>query len=101
LSVLRNLAHNATMICKRCLVSGKVQGVFYRASTARRARELGINGYAINLPNGQVEVLACGAPEAVQTLCEWLREGPSTAHVTGVEVSDARDIEIPDGFLTR
>ncbi|MGH8371672.1 MAG: acylphosphatase [Gammaproteobacteria bacterium] len=89
------------MICKRCLVSGKVQGVFYRASTARRARELGISGYAINLPNGQVEVLVCGAPEAVQTLCEWLREGPSTAQVTGVEVSDAKDIEIPDGFLTR
>ncbi|MGH8400876.1 MAG: acylphosphatase [Gammaproteobacteria bacterium] len=89
------------MICRRCLVSGKVQGVFYRASTARRAQELGITGYAMNLADGRVEVLACGESRAVQALCDWLWEGPSTAQVTGVEVSDAKGIEIPDGFLTR
>ena len=45
------------MICKKCLVSGRVQGVFYRGSAAQRARELGVRGYARNLPDGRVEVL--------------------------------------------
>ena len=48
------------MVCKKCLVGGRVQGVFYRATAARRARELGIHGHARNLPDGRVEVLACG-----------------------------------------
>ena len=45
------------MVCKRCLVGGRVQGVFYRATAARRARELGIHGYARNLSDGRVEVM--------------------------------------------
>lgn len=89
------------MICRRCLVSGKVQGVFYRASTARKARELGISGYAMNLPDGRVEVLACGEAGPVQTLCDWLWEGPPMADVTGIELADAEGIEIPEGFFTR
>ncbi|HET7395198.1 MAG TPA: acylphosphatase [Gammaproteobacteria bacterium] len=89
------------MICKRCLVSGKVQGVFYRASTARKARELGISGYAMNLPDGRVEVLACGDAEAVNTLCEWLWEGPPAAEVADVEIYQMAETDAPTDFVTR
>ena len=75
-------------MCKQCLVSGRVQGVFYRASAARRARELGVRGYAKNLADGRVEVLACGEPNAVQAFVDWLWIGSSASHVTSVEVSD-------------
>ena len=74
-------------IVRQCRVTGRVQGVFYRASAARRAAELGITGEARNLPDGSVEVLACGGEAAVSTLIEWLRVGPSAAKVTQVEVS--------------
>ena len=89
------------MICKRCLVSGKVQGVFYRACTAHRARELGVTGYAMNLPDGRVEVLAYGDPEAVEALCEWLWEGSSAAEVSDVLIYDADEANVPAGFVTR
>jgi acylphosphatase len=96
-----HVAHNVAMICKRCLVSGKVQGVFYRASTARRARELDVTGYAMNLADGRVEVLVYGEPENVLALCEWLWEGPPAAKVNDVEVYNAEITDIPEGFITR
>jgi acylphosphatase len=76
------------LIARRCHVSGRVQGVFYRASTRERARVLGVTGYARNLPDGRVEVLACGAPAAVEELCRWLWQGSPASQVTGVEVTD-------------
>jgi acylphosphatase len=76
------------VIAKRCLVGGRVQGVFYRATTAQRARELGITGHALNLPDGRVEVLACGDAHAVQALIEWLWIGSSASKVNSVEVTD-------------
>ena len=76
------------MICRKCLVGGRVQGVFYRGSTARRARELGVAGYAKNLPDGRVEVLAVGEAKAVQELIDWLWTGSSASKVTSVEVSE-------------
>ncbi len=88
------------MICKKCLVSGRVQGVFYRGTAAQRARELGVRGYARNLPDGRVEVLACGEEEAVQTFVSWLWIGPSAAKVTAVEVADAPEHGAPPGFHT-
>ena len=84
------------VVCKRCLVSGRVQGVFYRASTAERARTLGITGYARNLADGRVEVLACGEEAAVGQLCEWLWQGPPAAKVDAVEVNAAVDIAPAD-----
>jgi acylphosphatase len=63
--------------------------VFYRATAARRARELGISGYARNLPDGRVEVLACGEEVAVGAFVRWLWVGSSASKVTSVEVSDA------------
>lgn len=89
-------------ICQRSLVAGRVQGVFYRASAAGKARELGIDGYARNLPDGRVEVLACGSPEAVTAYVSWLWEGSSASRVTAV---DSEKIEEPRGgvrgFTTR
>lgn len=88
------------MVCKKCLVSGRVQGVFYRGSAARRARELGVRGYARNLPDGRVEVLACGEEEAVRTFVDWLWTGSSASKVTSVAVTDAPEHGAPPGFHT-
>jgi len=90
------------VICKRCLIAGRVQGVFYRGSAAQRAYELGVSGYARNLPDGRVEVLACGNAGAVQQFVEWLWIGPSAARVTAVEVADAacEAVEMPQRFTT-
>jgi acylphosphatase len=52
----------SAIIARRCFVAGRVQGVFYRASTRQRAQELGCRGYAHNLPDGRVEVLAVASP---------------------------------------
>ncbi len=76
------------MIARRCIVSGRVQGVFYRASTRQRAQALGVTGHARNLADGRVEILACGAPEAVTALCEWLWQGPPAASVMAVEIEE-------------
>lgn len=73
------------MAAARFLVSGLVQGVFYRASTRTQARELGLTGHARNLPDGRVEVVAHGEPEALDALERWLWQGPPAAGVEGVE----------------
>ncbi len=88
------------MECRRCLVSGLVQGVFYRASTQRKAEELGVTGYARNLPDGRVEVLACGDRAAITALCGWLWEGPPRAEVTAVECAVV-ETEVPPKFSAR
>jgi acylphosphatase len=88
------------MVCKKCLVGGRVQGVFYRATAARRARELGVHGYARNLADGRVEVLACGDEAAVQALVEWLWTGSSASKVTSVDVTDADAANVRPGFRT-
>ena len=89
-------------ICKRCIVSGRVQGVFYRGSCERIARSLGITGHARNLPNGRVEVLAWGEAQALEALIEWLWQGPSAARVTAVDTEriDAGAAAVPPSFTT-
>ena len=71
-----------------------MQGVWFRDSTRREALRLGITGHAINLDNGDVEVLACGSPEALQTLYAWLHQGPPLADVSAVEESAAEYREL-------
>ena len=89
------------MICKKCVVGGRVQGVFYRATAARRAEELGIRGHARNRSDGRVEILACGDSEAVQAFVSWLWIGSSACKVTSVEASDAPvSMPLPAGFHT-
>lgn len=73
-------------VARRCRVSGRVQGVFFRASTRDRARQLGVTGHARNLVDGSVEVLACGPADGVEALCAWLWRGPPTSRVDAVEV---------------
>lgn len=73
------------MACVRCYVSGRVQGVFFRASTRERARSLGLAGEVSNLPDGRVVVTACGSQAALDALQQWLWEGPSQAVVSDVQ----------------
>jgi acylphosphatase len=80
-------------------VKGRVQGVFFRASTRRVAESLGISGHAINLPDGTVEVFACGECSALDQLGEWLHEGPVHARVDEVIARDV-ETEAPSGFRT-
>ena len=88
------------MSAARFLVSGRVQGVFYRASTREQALMLGLSGHARNLPDGRVEVLAIGSAASLETLERWLCQGPPAARVDSVlrEDCDAPDVE---GFHTR
>lgn len=72
------------MTAARFLVSGRVQGVFYRASTRERALALGLSGYAKNLPDGRVEVVASGSDADIDALEQWLRQGPPGARVDAV-----------------
>lgn len=74
-----------------------MQGVWFRDSTRREAERLGITGHAINLDNGDVEVLACGSGEALDALYCWLLQGPPLADVSAVEQSPAEREELP-GF---
>ena len=84
----------------RFFVSGRVQGVFFRASTQRQAERLGLRGWAVNLPDGRVEVLAVGSAAAVQQLGDWLHEGPPTAKVLVVDTTpaDAAEVSGRKGF---
>jgi acylphosphatase len=94
----------SAIIARRCYVSGRVQGVFYRASTRQRAQELGCRGHARNLADGRVEVLAVGDPAAVHALVEWLWQGPPAAQVGDVQVIEVALGELgdmPSGFANR
>ncbi|MBN6104145.1 acylphosphatase [Xanthomonas sp. CFBP 8703] len=68
----------------RFLVAGRVQGVYFRASTRERALALGLDGHARNLADGSVEVIAAGEAAALEALAEWLRHGPPAARVEQV-----------------
>ncbi len=88
---------------RRARVTGRVQGVFFRASTAERARALALRGHARNLPDGSVDVLAGGSEEALAELLRWLQHGPPMARVdrVDVEVLDPAQLALPEGFETR
>lgn len=86
-------------ICIHCYVSGKVQGVWFRASTQEQAQRLNITGWARNLPDGRVEVLACGKKENIAELYEWLKHGPQGAKVTELSYEEQPWQEL-HGFVT-
>ncbi len=81
------------------MVEGRVQGVWFRASTMERANQLGVTGWAQNCPDGRVEVMMCGEVTAVELLSEWLHEGPPLAVVKKVEVEEC-GMQTFDGFTT-
>jgi acylphosphatase len=86
------------MICKRFLVCGRVQGVFYRDSTRQQAQALGLTGWVRNLFDGRVEVLACGTEPQLETFAKWLEIGPEYAKVTKIEVITDKNSPVPDTF---
>jgi len=82
------------VIRRRVVVHGDVQGVGYRYSCARQAEELGVRGWVRNRPDGSVELVAEGEPDAVERLVAWTRNGPRHATVSRVDVAD----EPPEGL---
>lgn len=87
-------------VCTRYLVSGRVQGVFFRASAREQALARGLTGWARNLPNGSVEVVACGVDTELKALHDWLWAGPARARVTEVRAEPVEWLDI-NGFETR
>ena len=87
----------------RAIVSGKVQGVGFRFSTQQQARQIGVNGYVRNLKNGDVEIVALGNTEKVDTLLKWAKLGPPSAivHNLQVEVIVADDEEFKSFEIRR
>jgi len=88
------------VIGRKYWVAGRVQGVFYRATAARHARELGITGYAVNLPDGRVEVLAYGSETALEELAQRLWIGSSASKVMAVDMEVVTVTDVPTDFTT-
>jgi acylphosphatase len=78
------IADSMSRVTRRFRIEGKVQGVYFRHSTRGEAERLAIAGYARNLPDGSVEVLAHGSVPAVEELLVWLHRGPRGARVDSV-----------------
>ena len=87
------------MPAARFIVSGRVQGVFFRAGTRDQALALGLSGHALNRPDGSVEVLACGGAAALDALHAWLQRGTPAAQVESVQRTELPDQEL-SGFRT-
>jgi acylphosphatase len=88
------------MAACRCVVSGRVQGVFFRASTCQEAQRRGILGWVRNRSDGSVEVMACAERQALEAFCDWLRQGPAQARVDNVACEPVEPEEF-DGFSVR
>jgi acylphosphatase len=82
------------VIRRRLVVHGFVQGVGFRYSLARQAQSRGVAGFAANRPDGTVEIVLEGEPEAVESLVRWCEDGPRGAVVSRVDVSE----EQPEGL---
>ena len=87
-------------IARRLRITGRVQGVAYRAWTVETARRLGLNGWVRNRSDGSVEALAVGPVSAVEDLIERCRQGPSMARVEDVAVEEAQGI-VANGFVQK
>ena len=88
------------MVSRRLLISGKVQGVYYRHWTETMARSLGLTGWVRNLHSGDVEVHVSGPEDKVDEMIRRCREGPPAAEVTGIRVEDI-EAEDVTGFSAR
>ena len=76
------------VVRRRVLVSGRVQGVWFRDACRREAQARGLGGWVRNLPDGRVEAVFEGAPEAVDVVVAWCHRGPQRARVARVEVRE-------------
>ena len=96
------MAGSSAEMTLRFLVQGAVQGVGYRYFVLTRARVLGISGWVRNLPDGRVEVVACGAPLALSALESAITTGPPLARVADVEKIEISDeTDVPKSFEAR
>ncbi len=82
-------------------ISGRVQGVFYRASTYEKALSLGLKGWVKNLPDGRVELVAEGPHDKIEELLKWCKQGPPGARVTNIEVEMEEPSRDFTGFSIR
>ncbi|MGH7338105.1 MAG: acylphosphatase [Myxococcota bacterium] len=82
----------------RCLVAGRVQGVYYRSATAQRAQALALRGWVKNLADGRVEVVASGDATAIAALTRWLWQGPPAARVDAVYLEEWQG-DVPAEFV--
>jgi acylphosphatase len=89
------------LVQRRVLISGQVQGVFFRHTTRRRARELSLAGWVRNRLDGRVEAVFRGPPDAVDEMVTWCHRGPPGARVDSVEVVDEAAVEQFPGFSVR
>jgi acylphosphatase len=90
------------VIAQRFLVRGRVQGVGFRWFVERQAARLGLRGFARNLDDGSVEVVAAGAADAIALLEQALVRGPTMARVAHVEKTNVpHDVSLPSSFETR
>ncbi|MGM0606585.1 MAG: acylphosphatase [Halobacteriota archaeon] len=87
-------------VCAHVFVSGRVQGVFYRANTRDTARAAGVDGWVRNLPDGRVEAVFEGESDAVDSMIEWCHTGSPNAIVDDVSVEYEPPAGI-DGFRIR
>lgn len=89
------------MTAKRVLVSGRVQGVFFRAFTRDKALEVGASGWVRNLPDGRVEAHVEGTDAQVEAMLAWFPKGSPYSKVAGVEVEDAEAEGLRETFVIR
>jgi acylphosphatase len=85
----------------RFLVTGRVQGVWFRATARQQARLFGVSGWVRNRADGAVEGMAQGTPAALREFRTWLGRGPANARVLKVEWEEVKDAEAFDGFEIR
>jgi len=84
------------LIRYRVLVSGRVQGVFFRDTCRRLAQENGVSGWVRNLPDGRVEAVFEGSPHNVARLVDWSRHGPRLAQVENIEIHPEPPTGLPN-----
>ncbi len=95
------MGHDKGMKRVQLTVHGRVQGVYYRASTEQQARALGVTGWVRNLPDGSVKAEIQGAVQDVDALTRWAHDGPAAARVDRVDVRDIDPVENDSRFEVR
>jgi acylphosphatase len=88
----------STTHCIKCRIRGRVQGVWFRVSTQTEACQLDLKGYAHNLRDGSVDVLACGSANALANLRQWLQHGPTGAQVEHIDCKKIDPDNVPEHY---